>query len=138
MEDNEARYNLNAKRSYMDTNAAKGIVEQLRKQYKKASDIAENKASVTGGSDESVIAEKGKINEGLNDAMNQVAQQATAYQQGQEDRYQNTKNNLIQQQVTLNSQKAANASNLASGADSLLDVASGSGSGVLDNLKSVL
>ena len=121
--DNEARYNNNAKRSYMDTNAAKGIVEQLRKQYKKQSDIAENTASVTGGSDEARIAAKGQINEGLNDAMNQVAQQATAYQQGQEDRYVNEKNSLFDKQMQINTAKAENASNLASMADGLMSTA---------------
>lgn len=120
IQDNEAFYNNRVNRDFMDTSVAKGLAERLRKNLEKSNRTVESKSAALGGTAEAEIAAKSRNQENYNDAVNQLASNATQYQQGQEAIYQNAKNNTLNAQIGLNQQKAQNAANLASNAGQLI------------------
>ncbi len=120
-EQNEAFYNNSVNRTFLDTNAAKAILERVRKQYEDANQVVDNKAVVTGATPEAVVAGKTSNNEALNDAVSSIAGQATAYQDAKEQQYQNQKNAIVAQQMGLEANKAQNAANLVGNAGNLLE-----------------
>lgn len=115
-EENESFYNRNVNQDFLQTNAAKGMFEQLRKNFRDANKVAENTAAVTGATPEAEIAAKSKAQENYNDAVNNIAQKATGYQQNQEAIYRGEKARLNDQQIAVNNRKAENASNVAANA----------------------
>lgn len=118
--ENEAFYNNAVNRTFLDTNAAKGVLERVRKQYEDANQIADNRGVVTGATPEAVIAAKTANNEALNDVVSGIAEQATGYQEAKEQQYQAQKNAITDQQMQLQANKAQNAANLAGNAGNLL------------------
>jgi len=123
-EDNEKFYNMNVNRDFLETNAAKGMFEQLRKQFRDRNKVVENTAAVTGGTAEAEIAAKSSNQENYNDAVNSIAQNATGYQQGQEAIYRGQENAIDNRQMDINTQKAQNAANVFSNAGQLMGAAS--------------
>jgi len=123
LEENEAFYNLNVNRDFLETNAAKGMFEQLRKQIQEANKNITSTAAVTGATPEAEIAEKTKVQEKYNEAVSGLAQGATRYQQGQEAIYRGEKGRLTEQQMFLNQQKAEQAANLAGNAGNVMESA---------------
>lgn len=123
-EENEAFYNRNVNQDFLNTNAVKGMFEQLRKNVLDANRVTESKAVVTGATPEAEIAAKSRTQENYNDAVNQLAQQGTAYQQNQEAIFRGEKARLTDQQIALHQQKAENASNVAANAGDLISSAS--------------
>ena len=121
--ENEKFYNLNVNRDFMETNAAKGIFERLRDQFRDQNKVIENSAAVTGATPEAEIAAKGKNQENYNAAVNNLASNATQYQQNQEAIYRNVDQNLVNQEMALNAQKANNAANLAGNAADVMGAA---------------
>lgn len=121
--DNEKFYNLNSKQNFLDTNAAKGIFERLRKNVYNANKTVDSNAAATGATAEASIAAKSKNQENYNDAVNQLASKATDYQQNQEAIYRGEKARITGEQMDINNQKAQNAANLASNAGNLLSAA---------------
>lgn len=124
IDDNESFYNRNVKGDYLDTNAAKGMFERMRKNLKRANDRVENKAVVTGATAEAEIAEKSKNQENYNDAVSQLAEKATEHQLRSEGIARGEKGSLINAQMNINSNKANNAANLANNAANLAQGAS--------------
>ena len=116
----EAFYNNRVNRDYMDTNAAKGIVEQLRKRYEKQTKTIDSNTEAMGGTAEANIAAKTAANEQVNNAMNNVAQQATSYQEHGEDQYQNQMSDLARQRMALTMMKGEQATNLMKSGASLM------------------
>jgi len=106
LEENEAFYNLNVKRDFLDTNVARGMFERLRKDLEQATKTIESKAAVTGATPEAEIAEKTKLQEGYNEAVSRLAEGATGYQQGQEALYRGEKARLTEQQMEMARQRA--------------------------------
>lgn len=129
IEENQAIYNNNVNRTFLDTAAAKGALERIRKQYERSNDIAESRGVVTGATPEAVIAEKSENNEALNDATSQIAEQGTAYQDNQTNQYRQIANQLTGAKIALDQQKAENASNLIGNAGNLLGSAAMLGTG---------
>ena len=72
---------------------------------------------------EAEIAAKSQNQENYNEAVNNIASQATGYQQNQEAIYRGTKQNLTNQEMELNAQKAGNAANAAANAADVLPAA---------------
>jgi len=122
-EENEAFYNNRVNQDFLETNAAKGIFEKLRKNLKDANKQAENTKEVTGGTAESEIASKSANQENYNDAVNNLAQNATSYQTRQEGIYRGEKSRLNNEERRLNENKAQNAANLAGNAGNLMGTA---------------
>ena len=120
IEENESVYNNNVNRDYLDTNAAKGLLTRIKKQYEEANRTAENRGVVTGASAEETLAEKSQNNEALNNAVSQIADNATQYQENQTNQYMQNKNQLTNEKVQLQQQKAQNAANLVSTAGNAL------------------
>jgi hypothetical protein len=123
LEENEAFYNLNVKRDFLDTNVAKGMFERLRKDLEEAGKTIESKAAVTGATPEAEIAEKTKLQEKHGEAVSNLAEGATQYQQGQEAMYRGEKGRLTQQQIDLAQQRAEQGATVASHAGNLMSAA---------------
>lgn len=121
--ENEMFYNTNVNRDFLETNAAKGIFERLRKQYRDVNKNAENTAAVTGATPEAEIAMKSENQENYNEAVNQIAGQATQYQQNQQAMYRGVKSNLANQQMQINDGVAESAANVAGNAADLIGAA---------------
>ena len=129
---NDAYFKTRINRDFLQTNAAKGVLEKVRKQYQTAEKGIAGRAAITGASDEAVIAQHSANNENLNDAVSNIAQNATNYQENAENQYQQSKGGILNAKMGINSAKAENAANLASNAGNLLGTAammSGFGSG---------
>lgn len=120
MEENEAFYNLNVNRDFLETNVAKGLMERLRKDFEKANKTVESKGEATGATAEEKIAEKSDLQENYNENVSRLAEGATGYQQGQEAMYRGEKGRLAGQQMELNQQRAEQAANLASNAGDVM------------------
>lgn len=118
---NESFYNNRANRDFLETNVAKGMFEKLRKNIDDNNKTIDSKAAITGATPEAVIAAKSKNQENYNEAVNSLADKATAYQTGQEAIYRGENSNLVNAQMGLNSQKANNAANVASNAGGLVE-----------------
>jgi len=111
-ESNEAFYNNSVNRNFLDTNAARGVIEQLRKDYENKSKTVDTKAAVTGSTPEAVIAEKAMLNDRQNQVMSNVAQQGTAFQQRNTDLYRMGLSDIYRQRMEREAQKAASGANL--------------------------
>ena len=122
-EENDAFFKSRINRDFLQTNAAKGVLEKIRQQYQNQDKTIESKAAVNGSTPEQVIAEKSANNQDLNNATNSLAQGATNYQENAENQYQQSQNAMLGAEMNINNQKAANAGNLASNAGNLLGTA---------------
>jgi hypothetical protein len=123
VEDNESFYNRNVNQNFLNTNAAKGMFEQLRKNVLDANKTVDSTAAVTGATPEATIAAKSKNQENYNDAVNNLSQQATGYQQNQEAIFRGEKARLTDQQINLNTQRAEAAANVAGNASDVMSAA---------------
>lgn len=126
-EENEAFFNNTVNKDFLETNAAKGIVEQLRKRYQDQAKTIESKSAATGATPEAEIAAKSEANEQYNDTINSVAQQGTAYQRQGERDYRYRLSDLYRQRLALNRDKAQNAQNVADAGGELLGTAASIG-----------
>lgn len=122
-QENETYFNNNVNRDYLDTNHAKGVVEQLRKNYKDKASTIDSNTAVTGGTAEGNIAAKTALNEKENEAINNVAQQGTYFKQQSERDYRYRLSDLYKQRMALNREKAASAGNLSDIGGELLGTA---------------
>ena len=122
-QENEAFFNNRAHKDFLETNAAKGAVELLRKKFDKDNKTINHRAAVTGATAENVVAQKGKSGENYNDAVNRIGQAGTYYQNAQENSYRRTLSDLYRQRTALNQQKAQNAANLSASGGELLSTA---------------
>jgi len=120
-EQNEAFRNLNS--NYMETNAAKSVLEKAREQYQERAKIADSKAAVTGATAEQQVAEKSAANKDYNDVVRNVAAQGTAFTQQNDMNYQNNLSRLLAARMNINQQKADSAANAAGNAGELLSSA---------------
>lgn len=109
----DAFYDKRLNQDFMESNAAKGLVEQMRKRYQDQAKTIESKGEATGATAEATIAAKSKANEQYNDSMNNLAQKSTYYQLNNEQNYQNSLADMYSKRMALNRNKAQNASNLA-------------------------
>jgi hypothetical protein len=116
-------FNNRVNRDFMETNAAKSVVEQLRKRYLDQAKEIDSQTAVTGGTAEASIAAKGQVNENYNDVMSNVASQATGYQENAENNYQNQISDIAQQRMMLAEKKNQNTTNLMAAGASLLGTA---------------
>lgn len=130
--ENESFYNNRVKRDFLETNAAKGIFEKLRKNLQERNKTVDSNAAATGGTAEAVIAAKSANQDNYNEAVNSLASKATDYQTGQEALYRGENSRLIGTQMALNNQQANNAANVASNAGQL-----GSAAAVLTGFEDV-
>ena len=119
----DAFFNNRVNRDFMETNAAKGVVEQLRKRYLDQAKLADSQTAATGGTAEANIAAKRKLNEGFNNVMSNVASNATGYQENAENSYQNQISDIAKQRMLLAEKKNENATNLMAGGASLMGTA---------------
>lgn len=116
-EKQEALYNLN--QNFMDTNVAKNIIEQARKSYLRNKQISDSSAAITGASAEQQIATETASNEGLNQAIGNLAGMGTQYEMQNQARYDNNLQRMLAQRMAMNDQQAESAANLASNASDL-------------------
>lgn len=119
----EAFFNNRVNRDFMETNAAKSVVEQLRKQYLDQAKKIDSQTAATGGTAEANIAAKGNLNENYNNVMSNIASNATDYQENAENQYQNQVSDIAKQRMMLAEKKNENAMNLVAGGASLLGTA---------------
>ncbi len=116
-------YNNRVNRDFMETNAAKGIVEELRKRYQEQAKTIDSNSAATGGTAEGNIAAKTELNDSYNSAMRGVAGEATNYQDRGEMIHQSQLSDLAQQRMQLSGMKGQNASNLMGVGENLLGTA---------------
>ncbi|WP_321995358.1 hypothetical protein [Draconibacterium orientale] len=109
----EAFYDKRLNQDFMESNAAKGLVEQMRKRYQNQAKTIESKGEATGATAEATIAAKSEANEQYNNSMNNLAQKSTYYQLNNEQGYQNSLADMYSKRMALNRNKAQNAANLA-------------------------
>lgn len=121
--ENKASYDLKANQSFLDTNVAKAEVTQAKDDLVDERKNVAGRAAVTGGSDESVVANNSRVSKNYNNRLANLSGMATGYQQNQEANYRNTKANLDNQQMSLNQQSADSAANLVENASGLASTA---------------
>ena len=119
----DAFYNNRVNRDFMETNAAKGIVEQLRKRYQEQAKIADSNTAATGGTAEGNIAAKTAMNDSYNEAMSSVAQGATEYQDRGEMMHLQQERDIAAQNMQLTQNKGEQANNMIQTGTSLIGTA---------------
>lgn len=119
-EQNQAEYNNEANKSFLDTNVAKDAVKVAKENLIDNQKQVEGNAAITGASDEAKVAGQSNVNKNYNDSVSRIASMATGYQDRAKNRFQATRMALQGQQANLNQQKAEGAANLASNAGDLL------------------
>lgn len=80
--ENQAFYDREYNKDFFDTNIGKNTIKQMDKSSEKAVEAAQNDATRGGGTADSQIAARGKIQEAKQDGMTNLAQQGTAYKSG--------------------------------------------------------
>ena len=118
--ENEADYNLNGQRSFLETNAAKDAVRSQNEALDDARKNVAGRSAITGASDEAVVASNTGIQKNYSDAISRLAGAGTQYQQNEKRMYLARKDSLDNQQMQLNQQKADSAANLAGNAGDLM------------------
>lgn len=103
-------------RDPLKSNVGKNIMRRALDSAKERSKTIESNASITGASDESVIAQKEGVQKGLSDTMSNIASYATVREDQIEGRYRSNLSNLLGQKVNMLGNQAQSASNLASNA----------------------
>lgn len=119
-EQNEAEYNNEANKSFLDTSVAKDAVKVAKENLIDNQKQVAGNAAITGASDEAKVAGQSNVNKNYNDSVSRIASMATGYKERAKNRFQATRMALQGQQANLNQQKAEGAANLASNAGDLL------------------
>lgn len=119
--ENEADYNLNGQRSFLETNAAKDAVRSQNEALDDARKNVAGRSAITGASDEAVIASNTGVQKNYSDAISRLASAGTQYQQNEKRMYLARKDSLDSQQMQLNQQKADGAANLVGNAGDLMN-----------------
>lgn len=118
--ENEADYNINGQRSFLETNAAKDAVRSQNEALDDARKNVAGRSAVTGASDEAVVASNTGVQKNYSDAISRLASAGTQYQNQQKQMYLARKDSLDSQQMQLNQQKADGAANLVGNAGDLM------------------
>lgn len=118
--ENEADYNLNGQRSFLETNVAKDAVKTQNDALIDAQKNVAGRAAITGASDEAVVASNTGVQKNYSDAISRLAGAGTQYQNSQKRMYLARKDSLDSNQMQLNQQKADGAANLAGNAGDLM------------------
>jgi hypothetical protein len=120
VEQNQADYNNEANKSFLDTNVAKDAVRQANENLVDDRKAVAGRAAITGASDEANVAGQSNVTKNYNDSVSRIASLGTNYQDRAKSRFQANRMALQQQQAALNQQKADGAANLAGNAGDLL------------------
>lgn len=124
VEANEADYNNSANKSFLDTNVARNQVKKLDANLVDQQKNVAGRSVITGASDEANLAANNNVQQNYNDAISNVAANATDYQMDQKRMYQYQKNRLDARQDQINQQKAESAGNLIGNASDLFKTVS--------------
>lgn len=119
--ENEADYNLNGQRSFLETNAAKDAVKAQNDALQDAQKNVAGRSAITGASDEAVVASNTGVQKNYSDAISRLAGAGTQYQQNEKRMYLARKDSLDSQQMQLNQQKSDAAANLVGNAGDLMN-----------------
>ena len=94
--------NLSANKSFLDTNVARNQVKKLDANLVDQQKNVAGRSVITGASDEANLAANNNVQQNYNDAISNVAANATDYQMDQKRMYQYQKNRLDarQDQIT--------------------------------------
>ena len=114
-DENKANYIEEYYRGSLDNPGAQTFLKRLDENLRDKTTATENNAAATGATQENVLAAKQSNNEVYSNAVGDLVQNEDARKQGVKQNYFTNKTNLLGQQMSLNSQKAANWQNIASG-----------------------
>lgn len=114
-DENKANYIEEYYRGSLDNPGAQAFLKRLDENLRDKTKATENNAAATGATQENVLAAKQSNNEVYSNAVGDLVQNEDARKQGVKQNYFTNKTNLLGQQMSLNSQKAANWQNIASG-----------------------
>lgn len=120
-EENAAFYGNNAKRDYLQTNAAQSVVQQYKQNLLNNQKNIAGRGAITGASDEALVASNTGAQQNYNNAIANVAGQGVNYQLGNERMFRANLDQLNQRRMMINQQKADNAANLVGNAGDLFN-----------------
>lgn len=120
VEQNQADYNNDANKSFLETNVAKDAVKLANENLIDNQKQVAGNAAITGASDEAKVASQSNVTKNYNDSVSRIAAMGTNYQDRAKNRFQANRMALQGQQANLNQQKADGAANLAANAGDLL------------------
>lgn len=119
VEANEAYYNNNAQKSFLDTNVAKDQVKEINQQAQTARKAIAGRSAIAGASDEANLAANTNATNATNNAMSDLAGKATQFQNQQRREYMYEKDRLDANQQNINNARAENSANLVANAGDL-------------------
>ena len=112
MEQNDADFNNNANKDFMQTNVAKDAQKQMADNLEESRKNVAGRGVIAGASDEAIVAGNTGANKTFNDGISRLAGAGTQYQNNQDAMHRAGRNALNAQQATIYNQDAENASNL--------------------------
>ena len=127
---NEAWYNKNYHQDYMDRADAKSQMNRVRDFMDRRNKQAEALAAVTGATPEAVLAQKEQSNDALAQTAGNIAQNADAYKDQVQARYDDKANALTQAQLGQSQMSEQGAANMAAGGINMMGSALGGLSGI--------
>lgn len=107
-------------RPYLESNVGRSVIEKSLENYRTQNRQVEQTGAITGASDESKIAAKGKLAKGMSDTMSSVAAMGTAREDQIENRYRSNIAQLLGQKGALIGRQGQSGANLSSNAASVL------------------
>lgn len=127
---NEAWYNKNYHQDYMDRADAKAQMKRVEDFMNRRNKMAEASAAVTGATPEAVLAQKEQSNDALAQTVGNIAQNADAYKDQVQARYDDKANALTQAQLGQSQMSEQGAANMAAGGINMMGSALGGLSGI--------
>lgn len=103
---NKRLYDFRSNQDFTSRTDAQAIINQQREWAQEALRQTRATNAVAGGSEESVAAQKEAANAAMSNTMQSIAADASTYKEGVEDKYQQRKSQLAQQEIQREDAKA--------------------------------
>lgn len=113
--DAKAWYDKEYNSNFLDRSDARAAIARTRDILNERYKAAEGAAAVTGATAESVAQQKAAANQTLADVTGTIAERADAHKEAVRANYEAQQNNLMQQKMGVNNQKAQAVTTAASG-----------------------
>lgn len=115
-----AWYDTEKNKDFLQSNVASSAINRTLEDIEDRNKTIESSAAVTGATDASILAQKGKSQEQFGDVIKSLASYGTAREDRIEGRYRSNISSLMGQKAGLYQQKAQIAGNLGTSAGNLL------------------
>lgn len=110
---------IDVNRSFLDTNVAKDAVKVQTENLQDGQKAVAGRAAITGASDEAIVAGNSNVQKNFNDGISRIAAAGTQFQSNEKRMNLGRQDNIDNQQMAFNQQKADGAASLMGNASDM-------------------